>query len=165
MPDDRKIQPEAQTEGQRGRSRSLKSPVSRLQKRDPIWLLAMSREADYRRKTRSQRATGISNMPGASTLLNRSCQKADIFLGNRPRKWSNDMKLKYFYLTLTLLALGLAGCKSPNQYSSAEGAPSSGYDEEMGQGRSPIIQSNQVPNYPQGPYYLWKYKGITPTTP
>lgn len=70
-----------------------------------------------------------------------------------------------FTILLMLIALGVAGCKSANHYNANAGAPSSGYDEEMGAGRSPIIQSNSVPSYPQGPYYLWKYKGITPTTP
>ena len=73
------------------------------------------------------------------------------------------MKLK---ILMALTVLALAGCKSPpNEYTNSEGAPSSGYDEEMGEGRSPVILSNNIPNYPQGPYYLWKYKGITPTTP
>jgi hypothetical protein len=63
---------------------------------------------------------------------------------------------------MALMVIGVAGCSTSNQNT---GAPPANYDVEMGEGRAPLVESNAAPEYPEGSYYLWKNRGITPTTP
>ena len=65
-------------------------------------------------------------------------------------------------ILLAVIAISVAGCSTSNE---PAGAPSNSYGTEMGQGREPLVQSNAAPDYPEGSYFLWKNKGITPTTP
>lgn len=66
-------------------------------------------------------------------------------------------------ILMGLMALGVAGCGT-NTYQSS-GGTGTNYDVEMGQGRSSVVGSNASPKFPEGQYYLWQNKGITPTTP
>jgi hypothetical protein len=74
------------------------------------------------------------------------------------------MKTAIFLMALALMAIGVAGCRSTNTYESSGGLGTN-YDVEMGEGRAPLVESNATPTYPEGQYFLWKNKGITPTTP
>ncbi|HZV35435.1 MAG TPA: hypothetical protein VFB72_12755 [Verrucomicrobiae bacterium] len=65
-------------------------------------------------------------------------------------------------ILLAVLAMTVAGCSTSNE---PAGAPPNNYDTDIGQGRGAIVQTNGAPTYPEGSYYLWKNRGITPTTP
>jgi hypothetical protein len=70
-----------------------------------------------------------------------------------------------FAMLITLIALGVAGCKSTDSDMNT-GAPPAGYQTSAGAGQSWSTDPNQVthPN-PWNNWNNWRFQGITPTTP
>jgi hypothetical protein len=66
-----------------------------------------------------------------------------------------------------LVTVGVVGCSSNTSNTSNEykGTAPGDYGVITGQGSNQLMNKTNTPNYPPGQWYLWRYKGITPTTP